>query len=197
MQLAVYSHNKFAHLGVVRYGRLLSLQTNLSVAEILSLPQPERDYLDGQSGKYLNAPLGLYPLLPPPEESSRAINDDELSLAVRYGSGAVIPLPSESTICTAEISVREFLTESGATAGYCIEVIWRSSEPTAKPFAVSLGPWVTTVSELGEPSSPQGHSFEISATVNGQPSQLGSIKSGDVVLVEVPGLGTLQNTLAG
>jgi 2-keto-4-pentenoate hydratase/2-oxohepta-3-ene-1,7-dioic acid hydratase in catechol pathway len=56
-------------LGVISHGRLLSLQTDLDVFGVLSLPRAERDYLEGQAGKYLNAPLGMYRLLPPIEPS--------------------------------------------------------------------------------------------------------------------------------
>jgi 2-keto-4-pentenoate hydratase/2-oxohepta-3-ene-1,7-dioic acid hydratase in catechol pathway len=67
MKIVRYEDNRQSHLAVVRHGRILSLQTNLDLLGVLSLPRKERDYLEGQAGKYLNAPLGSRKLLPPIE----------------------------------------------------------------------------------------------------------------------------------
>jgi len=65
MKLVRYRHNKFEHLGVVRHGRILSLPEGLSVLQVLNLPRADRDYLEGQAGKYFNAPIESVELLPP------------------------------------------------------------------------------------------------------------------------------------
>jgi 2-keto-4-pentenoate hydratase/2-oxohepta-3-ene-1,7-dioic acid hydratase in catechol pathway len=73
MKIVRYEDNKQSHLAVVRHGRILSLPTNLDLLGVLALPRKERDFLEGQAGRFLNAPLGSKKLLPPIEP--KAIRD--------------------------------------------------------------------------------------------------------------------------
>ncbi|AWR20681.1 fumarylacetoacetate hydrolase family protein [Aurantimicrobium photophilum] len=73
MRIARYQHNGFPHLGVIRDGKILSLQTNLTLLEVLALPRRERDYLEGQAGKYFRAPADSVKYLTPVEP--RAMRD--------------------------------------------------------------------------------------------------------------------------
>ena len=67
MQIVRYLHNKFPHLGVISHGRILDLPEGMTVLQVLNLPRPERDYLEGQAGKRFNAPMDSVVLLPPVE----------------------------------------------------------------------------------------------------------------------------------
>ncbi len=73
MRIARYEHNGFPQLGVVRNGMILSLQTDLSLLQVLALPRSERDYLEGQAGKYFRAPADSVKYLTPVEP--RAMRD--------------------------------------------------------------------------------------------------------------------------
>lgn len=73
MRIARYEHNGYPQLGVIRHGTIQSLQTKLSLLEVLALPRRERDYLEGQAGKYFRAPADSVKFLPPVEP--RAMRD--------------------------------------------------------------------------------------------------------------------------
>jgi 2-keto-4-pentenoate hydratase/2-oxohepta-3-ene-1,7-dioic acid hydratase in catechol pathway len=65
MKIARYFDNGFSHLAVVRHGRLLDLPPKLSLFDILSMPIAERNVIEQQAGRQMNAPIENYRLLPP------------------------------------------------------------------------------------------------------------------------------------
>jgi hypothetical protein len=195
MQLAVFSANKFAHLAVVRHGRLLSLPAGAKITDILSLSQSDRDYMDGQSGKHLNAPLGTYPLLSPivGGDSSDLLDAASRDEAPVYGPHSAIELPSGSPI-SGKANVAP-LTLGGELVGYCLELALFAGQ-SSSPFARAYGPWITTVSELSGFKSDSGHTFALTAMVNGKESDLSQLHAGDTLSVQAEGLGLLENTLS-
>jgi hypothetical protein len=183
MKILRYHHNKLDHRGVFFHGQMLSLQTDLSVTAVLSLPIAERNYLEGQSGKYLKAPMGMYPLSSPISSEELASLGD-LAAGVSgenlVGSGARIPV-SAAASATAHIAAVH--AENGSIAGHAILVNVLDS---GNVIASILGPWITTVDELGVDAD-----LNLSVSVNGSASELNSLSPGDKVLVEVPALGAV------
>lgn len=73
MKLVRYEHNGIAHVGVIQYDQVKSLDTTLGVIDILNLPRRERDYLEVRCGKMFRSDIEQVRLLPPVEP--RAMRD--------------------------------------------------------------------------------------------------------------------------
>ena len=73
MKLVRYEHNGFAHVGVIQYDQVNSLDTELDVLGILNLPIRERDYLQARCGRMHRVDIDKVRLLPPIEP--RAMRD--------------------------------------------------------------------------------------------------------------------------
>lgn len=73
MKLVRYEHNGFAHVGVIQYDQIHSLDAGVDVLEILNLPRRERDYLQARSGRMHRVDIDKVRLLPPVEP--RAMRD--------------------------------------------------------------------------------------------------------------------------
>lgn len=73
MKLVRFEHNGFAHTGVIQYGQVKSIESPLSVLEILNLPRRERDYVEVRCGKMFRKDIEEVHLLPPIEP--RAMRD--------------------------------------------------------------------------------------------------------------------------
>lgn len=191
MKIVRYFHNKMNHRAVLHHGQVLSLQTDLSVLGVLNLPRAERDYLEGQSGKYLKAPMGLYPLATPldgEDLKSLVLGEAKLNPENIFGSGAVVALPTPGTV-RAEAAVVGVSSESKEVLGHCLLVsLYRSG--SVEPFASVLGPYITTVDELKEDSA-----LELKVSVEGSGTGLDQLAPGDKVLVSTPALGQLELSL--
>ena len=67
MKLLRYLANGFPKVGIFSHGLVMDLPTQLSVLEILNLPQDLRERLESQAGRYHRIPLDKVQLLPPVE----------------------------------------------------------------------------------------------------------------------------------
>lgn len=67
MKLLRYESNGFARVGIFSHGQVMSIPTNLSVMEILNLPQAERDFLELHQGRSHRIDIDKVKLLPPVE----------------------------------------------------------------------------------------------------------------------------------
>jgi len=189
MKILRYHHNKLVHKAVLHHGLFLSLQTDMGVVDVLSLPIAERNYIEGQSGKYLKAPADMYPLASPLGESevfalgklAATVKGDNL-----LGSGAKVLL--ETANASAQAVPCEILSTDGTVAGYCILINWFDEK--TEPIATSLGPWITTMDELSEMRG-----IDLKITVNGKPGNLRNLKVGDVIAVDAGLLGLLSAEL--
>lgn len=73
MRIARYEDNGFAHVGIVRKGKVNSLPDGTDLLEVLNLPREERNRLEATAGRYHRLPLEDVRFLPPIEP--RAMRD--------------------------------------------------------------------------------------------------------------------------
>jgi len=192
MKIARFSHNKFTHTGVIHHDQLLSTTSNLGVLEILALPKPDRNYLEGQSGRYMKAPLGMYPYASPLEgQELQALKSAGVSIAREnvLGSGASVALPSGSADVFGSASIATVASAANEAMGYCLVVSLFIAGHDA-PFASVIGPYITTVEDLQD-TQPEG----LEIKVNGSESNLSKLANGDRIVVSNQGLGQLELTL--